>query len=66
MIAIVLSACLISDPSVCRDHKIPLASGPSAARCMMTAPPHIAEWSEKHPQWRIVRWQCRTASLQDI
>jgi hypothetical protein len=32
----------------------------------MRAPPHIAQWSEEHPRWRIVRWQCRGAGWQDI
>jgi hypothetical protein len=62
MIALVLSACLISDPTVCRDHSIPLLSETSATHCMMTAPPHVAQWSEEHPQWRIVRWQCRAGT----
>jgi len=50
MIAIILSTCLVSDPSVCRDQKIPLSSEISPVRCMMTAPPHVAQWSEAHPQ----------------
>jgi hypothetical protein len=33
---------------------------------MMTAPPHVARWSEEHPEWRVVRWQCRAGSRRDI
>ena len=35
-------------------------------RCMKAALPHLAQWNEEHPQWRIVRWQCRPATEQDI
>jgi len=66
MIAIIISTCLVSDPSVCRDQTIPLSSEISAVRCMMTAPPHVAQWSEAHPQWRVVRWQCRRAGQHNI
>ena len=66
MIAVILSACLLSDPSVCREHRIPLTSDISAIRCMMAAMPYLAQWSEKHPRWRIVRWQCSPGSQKDI
>jgi len=67
MIAIIISACLLSDPGVCRDQTIPLSSEyASAVRCMMTAPPHVAQWSEEHPEWRIVRWRCGPSNRQDI
>jgi hypothetical protein len=33
--------------------------------CAMKAPPHIAKWNEEHPEWHIVRWQCRAASQRD-
>jgi hypothetical protein len=62
---LVLWTCLLSDPTVCRDHKLPLFYGISAKECMLRAPPHIAQWSEGHPQWRIVRWHCRAADRQD-
>jgi hypothetical protein len=66
MITIILSTCLISDPSVCRDQEIPLFSEVSPMRCVMTAPPHVAHWNEEHPEWRVVRWQCRANGRHDI
>ena len=66
MIALILSTCLVRDPAVCRDHRIVLSPEISAIRCMTTAPPHIAQWNELHPQWRVVRWQCRPANEHDI
>jgi hypothetical protein len=67
MIAIIISVCLLSDPTVCRDQTIALSSEVStAARCVMTAPPHVAQWSEEHPEWRVVRWRCGPANRRDI
>jgi hypothetical protein len=66
MIAIILSACLLSNGSVCREHRIPLPADVSAFQCMMTAQIQLARWSAEHPQWRIVRWRCRPDSQEDI
>jgi hypothetical protein len=66
MIAIVISVCLLSDPGVCRDETIPLASEVSPTRCIMTAPPHVAQWNEEHPGWRVVRWRCGPSGRRDI
>ncbi|HEX5998383.1 MAG TPA: hypothetical protein VFZ16_03135 [Hyphomicrobiaceae bacterium] len=66
MIAIILSTCLISDPGICRDQSIPLASEVSPLRCVMWAPPHVAQWSEEHPLWRVVRWRCRSTNEREI
>jgi hypothetical protein len=66
MIEIIISTCLLADPAVCRDQTIPLLSEVSPVRCVMNAAPHVAKWSEEHPQWRVVRWQCRTGAQRDI
>jgi hypothetical protein len=66
VIAILLTACLIGEPATCREHKITLHPGISVTQCLMTAPPHLAKWSEEHPGWHVERWQCGSASRQDI
>jgi hypothetical protein len=66
MITIILSTCLVADPGVCRDQVIPLSNETSTMRCVMMAPPHVAQWNEEHPEWRVVRWQCRAANPRDI
>jgi len=66
VIAILLTACLIGEPSTCRDDKIALHPGISLTQCLMTAPPHLAQWSQEHPGWHVERWQCGNASRQDI
>ena len=66
VIAIVLTVCLIGDPGTCRDYKITLTPGITLMQCLMTAPPHIAKWSEEHPGWHVERWQCGNASREEI
>lgn len=66
MITLVFSACLISNGDICRDHRIPLAMEASTVQCMFTAQLQIAKWTEEHPQWRVVRWQCRPTNQEDI
>jgi hypothetical protein len=66
VIAILLTVCLIGDPGTCRDYKIILTPGVTLTQCLMTAPPHIAKWSEEHPGWHVERWQCGNASREDI
>jgi hypothetical protein len=66
MIAVILSTCLVTDPTICREYSIPLSTETSAIRCLTTAMPHVAQWSEEHPHWRVVRWQCRAANQKAI
>ena len=49
MIAIVISACLVGDPHVCKDYRIPLAIEVDANHCMTDAQPHFATWAEQPP-----------------
>lgn len=66
MLAIIISACLVADPTVCKDYKIPLMSDIDPKSCLMHAPPHFGKWATEHPGWRITRWRCGSASAQNI
>lgn len=66
MIAIVISACLVGDPDVCKDYRIPLAREVGPNQCVADAPPHFATWAARYPDWRIVRWRCTTSDVQDL
>jgi hypothetical protein len=66
MIAIIISACLTAQPTVCKDHKVPLNGEMDLKQCTMYAPPYFAQWAEEHPAWTIKRWKCQPASLNDI
>jgi hypothetical protein len=66
MIAIVISACLLSNPDVCKDYRIPLASGIDVTHCMTSAPLHFPTWAGEHPGWRVARWRCLAAGAEDL
>jgi hypothetical protein len=66
MLAIIISACLVHEPNVCKDYKVPLMFDVSSEMCMLHAPPHFAKWAEDHPGWQIKRWRCSAASDQDL
>jgi hypothetical protein len=66
MLAIILSACLTNDPSVCKDYRISVDSNLDTTQCVIYAPPHFAQWAEEHPGWQIKRWRCTTAAENDI
>jgi hypothetical protein len=65
MLAIVISACLIADPSVCKTDAIPMLVDVAPAKCMIGAAPFVARWGAEHPGWRVVRWRCRAASEKE-
>jgi hypothetical protein len=66
VIAILLTVCLVGAPGTCRDHKLALLPGVTLSQCLVTAPPHIAKWSQDHPGWHVERWQCGDASRLDL
>jgi hypothetical protein len=65
MLALVLSACLVSDPAQCRDHKVPLDNAVDPTRCVMFAPPFVAKWADEHPGWEIKKFECRPTTEND-
>ncbi len=59
MLAVLISACLISDPDTCRDHRIPIMSpNVNQLRCTMHAPIYFGNWSADNPGWKIKSWRC--------
>lgn len=58
MIALIIHACLLSDPATCRDYEIPVLASTQPTVCALHAPPHFAKWAEEHPEWTIKRWRC--------
>lgn len=66
MISIIISACLIADPDVCKDHRVPLASNIDAKGCLFEAQPHLPKWAEQNPNWQIKRWRCAAGDFQEL
>lgn len=64
MLELLVSVCLISDPTQCKDVNLVYTDEAlTPMQCMMGAQPEIAKWIEAHPQWTLKRWTCQKAGL---
>lgn len=61
LVELVMTVCLAATGAECHKEHMLLESGGSAHECLMQSPIHIARWSDTHPKWRVVRWQCLPA-----
>jgi hypothetical protein len=62
MLELAVVACLISDPSKCRDVSLTFDSETATPmQCLMQAQPELAKWAGDHPNWKIERYTCRPA-----
>ncbi|HKZ95490.1 MAG TPA: hypothetical protein VJ045_00765 [Hyphomicrobiaceae bacterium] len=62
MIELLVSVCLVDDPTRCKDVSlVDSADDVSPMQRMMMSPAEIAKWSEGHPRWVAKRWTCRPA-----
>ena len=59
MMELVLTVCLLADPSKCEERSIGLYPDMTAMACVMQGQPQIATWAETHPGLSIERWTCR-------
>jgi hypothetical protein len=58
VIDLVLTICLISNPSNCREERLHFENRGNLKSCMYTAQAEIAKWAEEHPNLRVMRWKC--------
>ena len=58
LIDLILTICLVSNAGDCRTEHLYFEREGSLTQCMLRAPAYIAEWSQDHPQFRVVRWRC--------
>lgn len=59
MIELVLTVCIITQPSTCRDQRMLIEANATPQQCMMNAQPTIAQWGSEHPEWFVQRWKCQ-------
>lgn len=56
---ILLSVCLISSPSTCREERVNWSyEEVNYMGCLVQSQPVLAQWQTEHPQWRVERWKC--------
>lgn len=54
-----LKICLVAIPAHCETEAMTVSLDNIApTQCLMIAPRVIAEWTERHPKWRVARWRC--------
>ena len=59
MFELLMTVCLISDPTICEDVRLDLSEeSRTAIGCMVAAQAEMARWSEEHPDRTIKRWSC--------
>ena len=64
MLELLVSICLASEPSQCKEVSLVYAADSATPfQCMMGAPSEIAKWADEHPKWLVKRWTCQTAGL---
>ena len=62
MIVLAFVACLDTAPDQCRDYNLTFADEITPMTCMMQAQTVLAQWGERHPDWRIGQWKCQHSS----
>jgi hypothetical protein len=58
LVDLIVTACLLAHPTVCKDHHIMLQSQGSLRSCVYNAQLYLARWAGEHPGLKIVRWSC--------
>lgn len=60
MMTLVVTLCLLSDPTHCRDLKIPMAEAHTPQQCMMMAQGVLAENTDSHTE-QTKRLTCKAS-----
>jgi hypothetical protein len=66
IIDLVLTICLVSNPSNCREERLHFENRGSLNACVFTAQTEIAKWTQEHPGHRVVRWKCAYPSEERV
>ena len=65
LVHIILTVCSLAAPERCEDRSISIEWSGTLTRCVMDAPPYIAEWIDAHPNLRAERWRCVFPEIED-
>lgn len=62
MIELVMSICLIAEPTKCKDVRLSFAEqNLTPHSCVMNGQIEIAKWIDTHPDWQVAKWGCTRA-----
>lgn len=66
MMHLILVACLTVPSYACRQSSLTIYEQMNEFQCALMAQHRIVAWTEEHPQWRVVRWQCKYQVAQNF
>ena len=56
---LLLSVCLIAEPTKCHDERINLSfDSPNPFLCLRNSQATLAAWQEEHPDLHVKSWRC--------
>jgi hypothetical protein len=58
LIEVVLTVCLVTQPTACSDKHLTFCWQGSLHQCRMSVQPEIAKWIGAHPEYFTVRRRC--------
>lgn len=60
IIEIVLSVCLIGEPSKCKDVNLSFVNDhyPTPFQCVHYGQYHASQWINEHPEYKITKFSC--------
>nr|WP_026607380.1 hypothetical protein [Methylocapsa acidiphila] len=58
LVELILTVCSLANPSSCEERQLAFLDQGSLMQCMLQAPPTIAQWSDNHPDRKVVKWRC--------
>lgn len=64
MIELAILACLLDNPTKCKDVSLLyMAESVTPMQCMAASQAEIAKWTLYHPRWFAKKWTCRRAGI---
>jgi len=61
VLELAIVACLLDNPTKCKDVSLTYIENVTPMQCMMSSQPEIVKWVEYHPRWFAKKWSCRPA-----
>ncbi|MCB8838217.1 hypothetical protein [Aurantimonas sp. VKM B-3413] len=58
MVDLILTVCMITNPSSCHEERLTYQAGNGLSQCMMLSMPYVAAWAGDHPKWKVKTWKC--------
>ncbi len=58
LVELIVIICSLANPTACSEKHFLFESYGSLSKCMMAAPPYLAQMMRQYPGERVRRWRC--------